>query len=152
MKCAILSSSDCQLANAAPFFFQIHTNTFSFNFFLLIILCVALSVCLSVCVCIFIVLLFNKSVLCVRRGDNNSAKLHLIISFKIEVEFCLHFNKHNIMSFKTIYDAPYPHSFRARLFLWKGNRLLYETKCWLPASHCKCNSIRRSTILSDNEC
>lgn len=49
MKCAILSSSDCQLANAAPFCFQIHTSTFSFNFFLLIILCVALSVCRYVC-------------------------------------------------------------------------------------------------------
>lgn len=146
MKCAILSSSNCQLANAAPFFFFLNTYKHIDNF-------VCWFVCLSVCA--FSSYYCLKSQFCVyarRYADNNSAKLHVIISFKIEVEFCLHFNKHNIMSFKTIYDAPYPHSFRAWLFLWKGNRLLYETKCWLPASHSKCNSIRRSTIQSNNEC
>lgn len=67
------------------FFFQIHTSTFSFHFFHLIILCAALSVCLSVCVCIFIVLLFNKSVLCVRRGDTQiTIPQNFILSYHLK--------------------------------------------------------------------
>lgn len=84
MKCAILSSSDCQLANAAPFFFSntykhIFNSFFSFDNF------VCCFVCLSVCVCIFIVLLFNKSVLCVRRGDTQiTIPQNFILSYHLK--------------------------------------------------------------------